>query len=180
MASTKKQAEFQDFSQKELTYTVPLKTPRSNISSSQSIRSSEPETSVVRPILEYQELAPSPSQTFYQIAVYPWQPSRPRTRSQKSNQDSNVQLNRDIQKSGCVMLRDWPRKRHSQQWRRDGMINPGLSCRFVMLGEMIIKFEDFVDGEQKLHLITVFGQDRYQCLIDAVRGELEKKEKYSF
>jgi hypothetical protein len=70
-------------------------------------KATTPRQDSFRPLLEFQELAPSPSQTYYHIAIYPYQPSSSERRDRRKEQP----LNRDSIKQGCVVLRDWPRKR---------------------------------------------------------------------
>ena len=75
--------------------------------------------------------------------------------------------NRDKMKAGCVVLRDWPKKRMSQVWRRGGLVNPG---------ERIISFQDFCDGELNSQLIAVFGQEKYNEILEIVKEELQKQK----
>jgi hypothetical protein len=68
-------------------------------------------------------------------------------------------------KAGCIVLRDWPRKRMSQVWRRGGLVNPS---------EKIISFQDFCDGELNSQLITIFGQEKYNEILQLAKQELLK------
>ncbi|KAJ3275395.1 hypothetical protein HDV01_000687 [Terramyces sp. JEL0728] len=156
---------FKDFSESDLKPALPSK---------KSLQELIPEHySSLKPVVDFQEMAPSPNQTFYQLVVYPFQAvARSRRNSKKKDEEDQprVELNRDRALKGCVILRDWPRKRMSQHWRRDGMVNPS---------ERVISFDDFVDGEMDAALITVFGQDRYDQTKEAVKKEIEKRNKYS-
>jgi hypothetical protein len=74
----------------------------------------------VKPILDFQEMAPAPSQTYYQIAVYPYK-SREKRREKKSiTRPSSSPLSKVLPElthekleRGCVIIREWPRKRYS-------------------------------------------------------------------
>lgn len=124
----------------------------------------------LRPVLDFQEEAPSPSQTMYQICVYPWKPAvRNRAKSRTPSITGKSVLNRDKMKYGCVVLRDWPRKRYSQAWTRGGAVNPS---------ERVIAFDEFLDGEMDSQLISIFGQNRYNQIKDAVNKELENRKKF--
>ena len=57
----------------------------------------------IEAILEFQNIAPAPSQTYYQIALYPFHPSGLSQRERSS---------RSSLKRGCIVLREWPRKRY--------------------------------------------------------------------
>ncbi|KAJ3328760.1 hypothetical protein HDU91_004034 [Kappamyces sp. JEL0680] len=117
-----------------------------------------------RAVVDFQELAPAPSQTYYQVAVYPFNPvSRRERRISRNAQDQDaVALNRESIRGGCVVVRDWPRK-------RDGAVNPG---------ERVVSFKDFLEGEMDSTLIHIFGRDRYDQLFQAVKKEMDKKKKY--
>ncbi|KAJ3258294.1 hypothetical protein HK103_003775 [Boothiomyces macroporosus] len=157
---------FKDFSENDLKPALPSKKTMQELVPEQYHS--------LRPVIDFQELAPSPNQTFYQLVVYPFQAvAKSRRNSKKKDEEDQprAELNRDKALKGCVILRDWPRKRMSQQWRRDGMVNPG---------ERVISFDDFVDGEMDAQLITVFGQERYDQALQAVKKEIEKRNKYGF
>jgi hypothetical protein len=53
----------------------------------------------------------------------------------------------------------------SQVWRRGGLVNPS---------EKIISYKDFCEGELNSQIISIFGQERYDALLVAVKRELEK------
>jgi hypothetical protein len=116
-------------------------------------------------ILEFQEIAPSPSQTLYHISVCPSTVTR--TKSKRQNNEEKVSI-RDRMKTGCVILRDWPRKRMSQAWRRGGLVNPS---------EKVITFQDFYDGELKSNLVSIFGQDKYNEILEVVKIEITKENR---
>jgi hypothetical protein len=128
--------------------------------------------SSLKTIIDFQELAPSPSQTFYQLVVYPFQPpSKVRSKSRRPDEEEGkIALNFDKIRLGCVVLRDWPRKRMSQNWRRGGLVNPG---------EKIISFSDFCDGEYNTVLISIFGCQKYDQALAAAKEELKKQQDYA-
>jgi hypothetical protein len=103
-----------------------------------------PELLPLAPIFEAQAIAPSPSQTFYHVSVFPMDPhlsmldlsglskpepknagqKRPREPIQDDTEQDPYQeilLNRLKMRRGCVVLRDWPRKRQAQAWTRSSI-----------------------------------------------------------
>lgn len=164
----------------------------------------------VKPLLDFQDMAPSPSQSFYQIALYPYSKSekrRERRTSRASSTNSSPiksplhrelpELNHEKLQRGCVIVREWPRKRlvftikecsvwylytlsnsplsfqsfsfrFSQGWTREGALNPS---------EIVLEFEDFAQGEMASHLTSIFGVDRYNQLVAAAKEEIQKKRK---
>jgi hypothetical protein len=125
----------------------------------------------LKPVIEFQELAPSPNATYFHLAVYPYKPTRiarkPSVKRQKPDEKSLI-LKRDQMKQGCVVVRDWPRKRMSQVWTRDSMVNPN---------ETTISFQEFIDGELDSQLISVFGKNRYNQVLEVVKQEREKQKQ---
>ena len=74
----------------------------------------------VNPILDFQDMAPAPSQSFYQIALYPYKKSEARRerRASRASQTSKSPLNKELPElnhekleRGCIIVREWPRKR---------------------------------------------------------------------
>jgi hypothetical protein len=55
------------------------------------------------PIMDFTDEAPAPSQTYYNLCVYPFQKIVKKQRLQ--NEDKKLVLNRDKMKAGCVVLR---------------------------------------------------------------------------
>lgn len=68
--------------------------------------------------------------------------------------------------SDRVVLRDWPRQRFSQRWSRNGLLNPG---------QQITTLKEFVDGEWKEELISVFGKEIYEKALSITRDEIQKQ-----
>lgn len=74
----------------------------------------------VNPILDFQDMAPAPSQSFYQIALYPYKKSEAR-RERRASRASQTpksplhkelpELNHEKLERGCIIVREWPRKR---------------------------------------------------------------------
>ncbi|KAL2919716.1 hypothetical protein HK105_200630 [Polyrhizophydium stewartii] len=150
-----------------------------------SVRSS---TSGVVPLFELQQMAPAPSQTFYHFVVLPADPrfatsagagsggdvdaalspnraregsvTKKRVRTPSNSKRLDPSANFARMREGCVVLRDWPRKRMSQSWSRSGMLNPG---------QKIVSFQDFLDGELKDELTYLFGEMKYRQAVKAVK-----------
>jgi hypothetical protein len=81
----------------------------SQLGSSEEVFSYQPNTNETL-LLEFQALAPAPSQSFYHLSAC----------------------------NGRVTLRDWPRKRHSQKWTRESAMNPSeksISFQELIQGE---------------------------------------------
>ncbi|TPX61202.1 hypothetical protein PhCBS80983_g01294 [Powellomyces hirtus] len=70
-------------------------------------------------LFETHRMAPAPSQTYWQLMVL---------------------------SDGHVVVRDWPRKRFSTKWTRDGEINPG---------EKKVPFDEMAEWEERIR--TIFG-----------------------
>nr|KAJ3423034.1 hypothetical protein HK105_004020 [Polyrhizophydium stewartii] len=127
------------------------------------------------------QMAPAPSQTFYHFVVLPADPrfatsagagsggdvdaalspnraregsvTKKRVRTPSNSKRLDPSANFARMREGCVVLRDWPRKRMSQSWSRSGMLNPG---------QKIVSFQDFLDGELKDELTYLFGEMKYR------------------
>ena len=67
--------------------------------------------------------------------------------------------------AGQVILRDWPRKRLSQNWTRGGAVNPS---------QRIVSFDEFADGELRDELKYIFGEKTYTEALQTVKNELKK------
>jgi hypothetical protein len=123
--------------------------------------------SLTDPIFDISDIAPSPSKTYYQLCVYPYQPQSKDAKKNRPPRGEPEQkklfLNRDRIKEGCVVVRDWPMKRLSQHWKRDGLVNPS---------EQIITFDEFIGGEMDTHLISIFGREKYLKCVKVVEGQI--------
>ncbi|KAI8924919.1 hypothetical protein BC831DRAFT_463144 [Entophlyctis helioformis] len=127
-----------------------------------------------RPILEIQQMAPAPGQTFFQLSVMPVDPrlddkesaghvakKRGRTASNSKRTATTDAANTSLRmRQGCVILRDWPRKRMSQTWSRSGMLNPS---------QKIISFQEFLDGELRDEITYIFGEEQYKNVLKSVK-----------
>ncbi|KAI8822114.1 uncharacterized protein EV422DRAFT_525690 [Fimicolochytrium jonesii] len=85
-------------------------------------------------LFETRITAPSPSQTYWQLLVMP---------------------------SGLVVLRDWPKKRFSTRWTRDGAINPG---------ERKIPAHEVEDHRERI--ISIFGEEVWERVEGLVQEHL--------
>ncbi|KAH6568965.1 hypothetical protein BASA62_005159 [Batrachochytrium salamandrivorans] len=134
-------------------------------------------------ILDIQKFAPAPSQTLYQLVVLPkstlpLSANVESTAYHKWGSSPSVGMssltalehskNKDIALAatsapcyGRVVLRDWPRRRMSQSWSRNGMLNPS---------EKVLSYKEFLDGDLKDELIHIFGQEQYQNIVQTVQG----------
>lgn len=97
-------------------------------------------------VFEMQGQAPSPDNTYFHIAVF-----------DKFEDDPST--------SGLV-LTAFPRKRMSETWHHDSNLNPS---------EREMSLEDFMKGDFKRELVTIFGEDKYEKLHSFVK-ELTEKE----
>lgn len=106
-----------------------------------------------KPLLSFEALAPSPSQVYYQVLLIPFMPVKP-------NQ----------QQPGRLILRDWPRKRQSQNWSRNGALNPG---------ERVVTFEEFINGDIDSIVQTVFGNDKFEELRRLTKIEIKRVKNFT-
>lgn len=126
------------------------------------------------PILDWQTMAPAPSQSFYQVALYAYRKSEDRRsrrlskiKAKISDKNQNELIHEKMER-GCLVLREWPRKRFSQVWSRDSQMNPS---------EIVLELHDVVQGEMRAHLTTIFGELKYERLREAARKQLEIKAR---
>ncbi|KAI9205162.1 uncharacterized protein BJ171DRAFT_581368 [Polychytrium aggregatum] len=62
-----------------------------------------------------------------------------------------------------VYLRDWPRARLSQKWTRDGAVNPGM---------VKVPLSEYVQGELKPQIVTIFGSEVYEKSVAAAEKSM--------
>ncbi|KAJ3049319.1 hypothetical protein HK097_009685 [Rhizophlyctis rosea] len=124
-------------------------------------------------IFETQQIAPAPGQTWFQLAVLE---GRGRSAGDgggegelegEEGHEIRPRSGKPDPTDGIVVLRDWPKKRFSQKWTRNGP-NPG---------ERRMKYEDFLQGELEERLVYIFGRDVYDTAIRAVQHVIAERRK---
>ncbi len=93
-------------------------------------------------LFESQKMGNAPSQTHYQLVV---------TLTE-------------------VILSDWPRKRFSQKWTREGAVNPSTKT---------VTHAAFLDGELKDDIKTIFGSEVLVNIIDLITEKSTTKTNKS-
>ncbi|KAJ3034244.1 hypothetical protein HDV00_005237, partial [Rhizophlyctis rosea] len=134
-------------------------------------------------IFETQQIAPAPGQTWFQLAVLE---GRGASGGGSGGEEGNGEegeggkeggeererpkSSKPDPRNGVVVLRDWPKKRFSQKWTRNGP-NPG---------ERRMTYEEFLQGELEERLVYIFGRDTYDAAVRAVQQVIaDRRESFA-